>query len=481
MQRSVNLTKTCFRPSNPLLNHSGSKSITTIVTRPMSSLSTVASSEPLYVNGEAPNNSKKQNVSLRKLIFNNAMKSATLSSGATNVIRSQLKPWENFDKFKVIIVKGNSDNTVSISNEYKEILDLSDNEKTRLLNAIQTQNNLFYSIAHLKTAYVAIMDGVTMGEGAALSIHGGFRVATENTRLSVPELSIGVTPNAGSNYYMSRLDGQLGTYLTLTGQPMSGKDLFFSGLATHYVPSSSIPDMEHHLTLLNCHDCVEDVNDMIEKFSLPSVEPSTDSFLKGSKRDVIEKCFNYDTIDEIIIALENDGSDFALETKNIISSNSPAASEIALENLRKAKYMTIAECLEIDFENQDFKESTVEKTQPNGNNKFSNGSTQAHFLDSILTVDQSGLGLPLQSLFKPSYKFALPTEDDIRRYAVGLSSMKQGFLRPAASFEEVVNHFVTEKKNKSGVTEKVKEVLERKARIIQDKLGGSVVEWNYSF
>lgn len=98
-----------------------------------------------------------------------------------------------------------------------------------------------------------------------------------------------------------------------------------------------------------------------------------------------------------------------------------------------------------------------------------------------MTVDQSGLGLPLQSLFKPSYKFALPTEDDIRRYAVGLSSMKQGFLRPAASFEEVVNHFVTEKKNKSGVTEKVKEVLERKARIIQDKLGGSVVEWNYSF
>lgn len=85
---------------------------------------------------------------------------------------------------------------------------------------------LLVSTAHIYVIkYLVNIILCIVGEGAALSIHGGFRVATENTRLSVPELSIGITPNAGSNYYMSRLDGQLGTYLTLTGQPMSGKDL----------------------------------------------------------------------------------------------------------------------------------------------------------------------------------------------------------------------------------------------------------------
>lgn len=123
----------------------------------------------------------------------------------------------------------------------------------------------------------------------------------------------------------------------------------------------------------------------------------------------------------------------------------------------------------------------VENTQPNWDNKSSHTNAQAHFLDSILAVDQSSLDLPLQSLFKPAYKFALPTEEDIRRYVVGLSRMSQGFLKPATSFEEVVLHFVAERKNKSGVTEKVKEVLERKAHMIQNKLGDSVVEWNYGF
>ena len=75
--------------------------------------------------------------------------------------------------------------------------------------------------------------------------------------------------------------------------------------------------------------------------------------------------------------------------------------------------------------------------------------------------------------------FTLPTEDDIRRYIVGLTNMDSGFLKPATSLDQIVSHFQTQKQAKIGVVDKVKEVLERKARIVSNKSGASIVEWNY--
>lgn len=91
------------------------------------------------------------------------------------------------------------------------------------------QGQFFYNeyiLNHLigtyKTPYVALIDGITMGGGVGLSVHAPYRVATKKTLFAMPETGIGLIPDVGGSYFLPRLDGELGTYLALTGQRLKG-------------------------------------------------------------------------------------------------------------------------------------------------------------------------------------------------------------------------------------------------------------------
>lgn len=86
-----------------------------------------------------------------------------------------------------------------------------------------------------------------VGGGFSLGGHGMFCVATDRTVFSMPEANFGYLPDVGSSFYLSRLDGQLGVYLGLTGKSLKGMDLVYAGLASHYIPSAALPDMENGL------------------------------------------------------------------------------------------------------------------------------------------------------------------------------------------------------------------------------------------
>ena len=90
---------------------------------------------------------------------------------------------------------------------------------------------------------VSVWDGICMGGGAGLSVHGKFRVATEKALFAMPETNIGLFPDVGASHFLSSLPGGLGPYLALTGCRLGPADLLYSGLATHYVPSSTLPSL----------------------------------------------------------------------------------------------------------------------------------------------------------------------------------------------------------------------------------------------
>ena len=98
-------------------------------------------------------------------------------------------------------------------------------------------------LAAMRTPHVAIMDGIVMGGGCGVSIHGAFRVATERTVLSMPECAIGLVPDVGGTHFLARLPGETGTRLALTGARVGGADALATGLATHVVPSSDVPKL----------------------------------------------------------------------------------------------------------------------------------------------------------------------------------------------------------------------------------------------
>src|SRR3954453_18345179 len=105
-----------------------------------------------------------------------------------------------------------------------------------------------YRLNHLLFPYakptVAIMDGITMGGGVGISQPCKYRVATENTRFAMPETAIGLFPDVGGGWYLSRLPGRTGVFLALTGALLDGAECLHLGLATHYVPSLALDELK---------------------------------------------------------------------------------------------------------------------------------------------------------------------------------------------------------------------------------------------
>lgn len=109
-------------------------------------------------------------------------------------------------------------------------------------------NNL---IGTLRIPYIALIDGITMGGGVGLSVHGQFRVATEKTLFAMPETAIGLFPDVGGGHFLPRLGGKLGLYLALTGYRLKGGDVFRAGVATHMCVNPLLGSLEQDLISLN--------------------------------------------------------------------------------------------------------------------------------------------------------------------------------------------------------------------------------------
>ncbi len=182
-------------------------------------------------------------------------------------------------------------------------------------------------IKHYPKPYIALMDGVTMGGGVGISVHGSHRVATDKTIFAMPETGIGLFPDVGGGWFLPRLSSELGTWLALTGAQLRGSDVKAAGLATHYVPV--VDDLKAELLAGG------DIETVLAKFARPAPEPSYASHV-----DTINRCFDKDTMTAISIALNSDTDPWAHEQAAILTKRSPQSLAVALRQLREGRKMT---------------------------------------------------------------------------------------------------------------------------------------------
>ncbi|MEO1552500.1 MAG: enoyl-CoA hydratase/isomerase family protein [Pseudomonadota bacterium] len=179
--------------------------------------------------------------------------------------------------------------------------------------------------------YLALMDGVTMGGGVGLSVHGTFRVATERTLFAMPETGIGLFPDVGGGWFLPRLQGELGTWLALTGARLKGTDVAAAGVATHFLPSELIPNLKKQIADADFSaGAAEMLGEILSR--LTHAVP-VGSF--ASHMDVINQCFGADTAEQIVSALNANGSEWALEQAKTIADKSPETVKVALRQVRE--------------------------------------------------------------------------------------------------------------------------------------------------
>jgi enoyl-CoA hydratase len=185
-----------------------------------------------------------------------------------------------------------------------------------------------YQLNHLLFTYpkpvVAFMDGITMGGGVGISQPARFRVATENTRFAMPETGIGLFPDVGGGWYLSRLEGRVGQFLALTGARLDGAECLELGLATHYLSSESLAEAKARIAT----EDVERIDGILGTLAAKAPEAR----IVGNLFD-INRHFASDRYEDILASLEGDESDWAMKELATLRTKSPQTCKVALRQL----------------------------------------------------------------------------------------------------------------------------------------------------
>lgn len=193
--------------------------------------------------------------------------------------------------------------------------------------------------------YIALLDGITMGGGAGISIHGSHRIATSRLQFAMPETGIGFFPDVGGTYFLSRLAHEWGTYLGLTGAKINVDDCKTLGLVTHKVAEDCFQDL---LAALAQTPFTEQANSVIDLIIAPftvKIEPTT----LAAEKQMIADCFHADEIETILKALSHSIHASMQRAAEMLIKKSPTSLHITLRALRLARSIDFKSCMRQEY------------------------------------------------------------------------------------------------------------------------------------
>lgn len=284
---------------------------------------------------------------IRVITLNRPRQLNVISSKVVSLLAEYLEKWEKDDKAELVIIKGVG-RAFSAGGDLKMFYDGRE-PRDSCLEVVYRMYWLCYHIHSYKKTQVALVHGISMGGGASLMVPMKFSVVTEKTVFATPEATIGFHTDCGFSYMLSHLPGHLGEFIALTGARLNGKELVTVGLATHYVPSEKMPELEKRLMCLNSGDR-NAIKSAIEEFSL-DVKVDEESVL--NKQSTINECFSKDSVEEIIKSFETEarkeGNAWIGPMLKSLKRSSPTGLKITLRSIREGRNQTLAESLKKEF------------------------------------------------------------------------------------------------------------------------------------
>lgn len=195
--------------------------------------------------------------------------------------------------------------------------------------------------------YVAIIDGITMGGGAGVSVNGAYRVATERTMFAMPETGIGLFPDVGATRFLNLAPGYVGRYLGLVGTRLGPADAVYCGFATHFVLRERVPGLV--AALARAHGRAE-VEQTLAAFATDPGEPPL-----AARRAAIDRCFAADSVEAIVVSLASeatgggDAAAWAEEARSALLTKSPTSLKITLRQLVLGRGFDLEGALALEY------------------------------------------------------------------------------------------------------------------------------------
>jgi enoyl-CoA hydratase len=257
-------------------------------------------------------------------------------------LRGMLEKWADDPAVTRVIIMAAGGRAFSAGGDIRALTDLG--RAGKIDEAVQFWRDEYPLNAFIKNyrkPYVALIDGIVMGGGVGISIHGSHRVAGDKFQFAMPEVGIGFFPDVGATWFLPRLPGELGAYCALTGGRFNAADACAAGIATHRVPSARFADLFEGL----CGNVPVDA--VIAAFAETTGEGSI-----SARRAAIDRLFAGTRVEDILHALDSENgehADWALATAANIRAKSPLSLKLALAQLRRGKTWDFATCMNAEF------------------------------------------------------------------------------------------------------------------------------------
>lgn len=267
-----------------------------------------------------------------------------VTHGMVLALRAQLDAWADDAAVTRVVVTSAPGRAFSAGGDIRALYDLG--RAGRHDEALQFWRDEYPLNTVIKTyrkPYVALIDGIVMGGGVGVSVHGSHRVAGDKYAFAMPEVGIGFFPDVGATWFLPRLPGRLGTYCALTGDRLNAADACAAGLATHRVASSRFAELLDAL----CGNVSVDA--VLAAFAEAAEEGPA-----APHRAAIERLFDGESIEAILAKLDREAAggaaaDWAGKVVANIRTKSPTSLKVALAQMRRGAEWTFAQCMQAEF------------------------------------------------------------------------------------------------------------------------------------
>ncbi len=273
----------------------------------------------------------------------------TLSLSMYRDFDPKLIAWAKDPGIHAVVVRGAGEKAFCAGGDVRAIYDARHHPKgdgDYKADFFREEYLLVQRVHRFPKPYIALIDGITMGGGMGISINGSHRVATERASFAMPEVNIGLFPDVGGSRFLNHCPGQLGRYLALTARRLKAADAIYAGFATHYVPHDRLADLTAALAAAPWETGREhaQVDAVLARFS-EDKWPAPLSALQPE----IDRCFRFDTVEEILAALERERAEWATEAAVALRRASPLSLKITLEQLKRGRGMEIEAALALEY------------------------------------------------------------------------------------------------------------------------------------
>lgn len=263
-----------------------------------------------------------------------AMNALTLDM--VRAMTKRLGEWADDPNIRTVLVRGTGEKAFCAGGDVLALV--RPGNQDFIEGFFRDEYRLNRTIYRYPKPYIALIDGVTMGGGVGISVHGRHRIASERTLFAMPETGIGMFPDVGGTFFLPRLPGELGMYLGLVGARMKAADCLYAGVADDFVP------FDRHGDLLEGLAEGKTPEGLLAQLGAEAGEATL-----AANRDSVDRCFSAGSVEEIIARLGDSGGEWAELTAAALRRMSPFALKIAFRQIREGAKQDFEDCMILEY------------------------------------------------------------------------------------------------------------------------------------